>query len=78
MTLNKAIEHGKEHRKPYRGSKVFDPACRNNCGCFWCAGNRQIQKRRMHEKAIYDLAEIGLILNKHNMQKSMWYKGYWY
>ena len=32
MTLDKAIEHGKEHRKQYRGSKVFDRTCRNHGG----------------------------------------------
>ena len=24
MSLDKAIEHGKEHRKPYRGAKAVD------------------------------------------------------
>lgn len=41
MSLDKAIEHGKEHRKPYRGSKQIDPSCRNNGGCQWCAENRK-------------------------------------
>ena len=45
MSLNKAIEHGKEHRKPYRGSKAIDASCRNHGGdshwqCPWCLGNR--------------------------------------
>lgn len=29
MSLDKAIQHGKEKRKPYYGCKSFDPACRN-------------------------------------------------
>lgn len=41
MSLDKAIEHGKEHRKPYRGNKAFDPACRNHGGCKWCEENRK-------------------------------------
>lgn len=41
MSLRKAIEHGKEHRKPYRGSKDFDRTCRNHGSCSWCAENRQ-------------------------------------
>jgi hypothetical protein len=41
MTLGKAIEHGKEHRKPYRGSKRFDRSCRNHQGCPYCEGNRK-------------------------------------
>lgn len=38
MALDKAIEHGKEHRKPYRGSKAFSPSCRDN-RCPGCLGN---------------------------------------
>ena len=41
MSLDKAIEHGKEHRKPYYGSKAFDPSCRNHGGCPWCEENRK-------------------------------------
>ena len=41
MSLDKAIEHGKEKRKPYRGSKSFDNTCRNHGGCDWCRKNRQ-------------------------------------
>ena len=40
MSLDKAIEHGKEHRKPYRGSKAIDPSCRNHGSCEVCRGNR--------------------------------------
>lgn len=42
MSMNKAIEHGKEKRKPYRGSKAIDKTCRNHGGCDWCQGNRTI------------------------------------
>lgn len=40
MGLNKAIEHGKEHREPYRGGKAIDTSCRNHGGCDWCLNNR--------------------------------------
>lgn len=40
MSLDKSISSGKEHRKPYRGSKSVDKTCRNNGGCPWCEGNR--------------------------------------
>lgn len=40
MALDKAIEHGKEHRKPYRGAKAIDCTCRNHGGCDWCKENR--------------------------------------
>jgi hypothetical protein len=41
MSLDKSIAHGKEHRKPYRGSKAIDPSCRNHGGCPWCEENRK-------------------------------------
>ena len=43
MALDKAICSGKEHRKPYRGSKRFDRTCRNNGSCDFCKGNRLYQ-----------------------------------
>lgn len=41
MSLDKAIEYGKEHRKPYRGTKSYDCTCRNHGSCEWCRQNRQ-------------------------------------
>lgn len=41
MSLDKAIASGKEHRKQYRGSKLYDCSCRNHGTCPWCQGNRQ-------------------------------------
>lgn len=38
--LDKAIEHGKEKRKPYRRSKRFDRSCRNHGSCGYCEGSR--------------------------------------
>lgn len=40
MSLDKSIEKGKEHRKPYRGSKRIDHTCRNHGSCDYCKGNR--------------------------------------
>ena len=53
MSLDKAIEHGKEHRKPYYGSKSFAPSCRNHGGCEWCEENRKYKymKREAAMKA---------------------------
>ena len=48
MALDKAIQHGKEHRKPYKGSKAFDKTCRNHGGCDWCRENRQHKFRDKH------------------------------
>lgn len=40
MGLEKAIEHNKEHRKPYRGGKSVSSSCRNHGSCEWCRDNR--------------------------------------
>ena len=37
--LAKSIQHGKEHREEYHGSKRFDVSCRNHGGCPWCTQN---------------------------------------
>ena len=51
MSLDKAIEHGKEKRKPYYGSKAFDRTCRNHGSCPWCKRNRlhKFRDRRLDE-----------------------------
>lgn len=51
MSLDKAIEHGKEHRRPYRGPEAIDRTCRPHGGgtsspCPWCEGNRLHKHRR--------------------------------
>lgn len=48
MSLDKAIKHGKEHRKPYTGSKVYFVSCRNHGGCPWCEENRKHKFRDKH------------------------------
>ena len=40
MTLDKAIEHGKEKRKPYRGAKAVDRSCRNHGDDDWSKSDR--------------------------------------
>lgn len=49
MSLDKAIAHGKEHRKAYRGAKAVDPWCRNHGNCDYCRKNREYKnmKRNM-------------------------------
>lgn len=44
MSLDKAITHGKERRKPYRGAKAVDKTCRNHGGCPAC------KMCRMHKR----------------------------
>lgn len=58
MALNKAIEHGKEHRQPYRGSKAFDKTCRNHGGCSWCEGNRKYKYLKKEQKMLDRLKEF--------------------
>jgi len=57
MSLDKAIEHGKEKRKPYIGSKAFDCSCRNHGTCSWCLSNRTIQQQKMEESTRQALEE---------------------
>lgn len=40
MSLDKAIQHGKEHMKPYTGGKAIDRTCRNHGSCDFCRENR--------------------------------------
>ena len=50
MSLDKAIEFGKEKRKQFRKSKSFDRTCRNPGSCRWCEGNRTYQARKEHKR----------------------------
>ena len=43
MSLNKAIEHGKEHRKQYRGARYYLSSCRNH------GSDPLYQSQRMHK-----------------------------
>ena len=49
MSLNKSIEHGKSHRKAYRGTKAFDPTCRNHGSCSYCESNRMHKHRKRED-----------------------------
>lgn len=53
MGLDKAIKHGKEKRKPYRGSKAIDCTCRNHGSCEWCRGNRLHKFKKSLDKMNY-------------------------
>lgn len=48
MSLDKAIAHGKEFRKPYTGAKRLCKSCRNHGGCSYCEGNRRHKFRVRH------------------------------
>lgn len=50
MGLEKAIEHKKEKRKPYRNGKAVDKQCRNHNACYWCRENRLHSSKKRKEK----------------------------
>lgn len=54
MSLDKAIEHGKEKRQPYRGAKAIDPTCRNHGSCKWCEGNRTYSDKKKEIESEYE------------------------
>ena len=59
MSLNKAIESGKEHRYnwQYHFAKRVDKTCRNHGGCIWCEENRTYKDRRDRQKEESELME---------------------
>ena len=46
MGLEKAIQYGKEKRRPYKGAKAVDCSCRNHGTCEWCRQNRMYKTIR--------------------------------
>lgn len=56
MSMDKAIESHKEHRKPYRGAKAVDKTCRNHGTCEHCKCNR-LYKYKKQEMSANDRAE---------------------
>lgn len=55
MGLERGIEFGKEHRKPYRKSKRFDRTCRNHGACSYCRANRTHFDEKRRNASEYDL-----------------------
>lgn len=53
MSLDKAIEHGKEKRKPYRGSKAWDYSCRNHGSCSYC-----VEQRTHNRNALVEITKL--------------------
>lgn len=50
MSLDKAIQHHKEHRKQYRGAKAVDKTCRNHGTCPWCQGTVKYKNKKAKMK----------------------------
>ena len=55
--LDKAIQHKKEKRKPYKGAKAVSVSCRNHGGCPYCEKNRLYSTIKAKEKADTKLRE---------------------
>ena len=60
MSLDKSIQSGKSHRKPYRGAKAIDATCRNHGSCKWCEGNRTHKNDKRELAAEQELKECVL------------------
>ena len=58
MSLDKAIKHGKEKRKPYYGAQAIDCTCRPHGSCEWCRSNRLYQQLKMEEVSRQALEEM--------------------
>jgi len=58
MALDKAIDSGKEHRKPYYGSKRFDRTCRNHGSCGHCSENRKHKYTKRLQDTIDQLEQL--------------------
>lgn len=54
MSLDKAIKHGKEKRRQYRGGKAICKSCRNHGGCPHCENGRKhrTEKRKPVQQEI--------------------------
>ena len=58
MSLEKAIEHGKEKRKPYFGSGRFDHTCRPGGSCPYCQNSRMYSNKKKEQSAKYQEEEV--------------------
>lgn len=54
MSLNKAIKHNKEKRKPYKGAKAVSKNCQNHGNCKYCESDRTYKNEKRKEKSKYN------------------------
>ena len=57
MSLDKSIQSGKSHRKPYHGAKAVDATFRNRGSCKWCESNRTHKNDKRELAAEQELRE---------------------
>ena len=63
MSLEKAIEHNKERRKPFSKetgtyAKFIDCTCRNHGSCYWCLSNRTYKNQKRELSSEEQLEEF--------------------
>ena len=58
MSLDKAIEHGKEKRMRYYGTKCIARSCRNHGNCEICKGNRLYSRRKSEQASKLRIKEM--------------------
>lgn len=61
MSHNKAIEHGKEHRKQYTKAKAVDKTCRNHGTCPHCKDNRLHNSNAKLQHTLQDMEEVKFV-----------------
>ena len=59
MGLEKAVQHGKEHRKSYSINKQVDPMCRNHGGCAYCLKSRTYRTQKELAKCEFSRRDAG-------------------
>lgn len=57
MSLQKGIDHKKEYRKNFFGSKKNDRSCRNHGSCSWCEKDRTFFDKKNRENSKSDLED---------------------
>ena len=68
MSLDKSIQFGKSHRKPYRGAKAIDATCRNHGSCKWCEKNRMHKNEKRELAAEQELREYEMHFSRYNRE----------
>ena len=63
MGLEKAIQHKKERRKPYKGSASFDRSCRNHGSCSYCVSNRTHAFRKELHRSLEAIKDLDFTFN---------------
>jgi hypothetical protein len=51
MSFDNDHPNRKDHRKPYRKSKIWDLSCRNHGSCGYCRKNREYRAKQREQAA---------------------------